>query len=78
MVMAQIVKDLLRERAPKTGHVVTHEQYQQWAAGFVFEALRDQRYGQSFCRKFDITDNILYYASSVSDADRYIRENYVR
>jgi len=76
MVMQQIVEQLLQEPTPN--QPVSREQYRQWAAGFVFEALRDQRYGQSFCRQFDIKDNILYYASSVSDADRYIRENYVR
>ena len=76
MVMQQIVEQLLQESTPN--QTVSPEQYRQWAAGFVFEALRDQRYGQSFCRQFDIQDNILYYASSVSDADRYIRENYVR
>lgn len=76
MVMQQIVEQLLQE--PTENRKISAEEYRQWAAGFVFEALRDQRYGQSFCRRFDIGDNILYYASSVSDADRYIRENYIR
>lgn len=56
---------------------ITQEQYLQWARGFVFEAMRDQRYGQSFCNRFGIQDNILFYASNVADADRYIRENYL-
>lgn len=77
MVMEQIVRELLNDQ-PTGFTTVSPDQYQQWAAGFVFEALRDQRYGQSFCRKFGIQDNILYYSSTVADADRYIRENYVR
>lgn len=77
MVMAQIVRELMNDQ-PTGFTAVSQDQYRQWAAGFVFEALRDQRYGQSFCRKFGIQDNILYYTSTVADADRYIRENYVR
>jgi hypothetical protein len=74
--MAQMVRELMQDQ--HTNQIVSQSDYQQWAAGFVFEALREQRYGQSFCRKFNIRDNILYYSTTVSDADRYIQENYVR
>ena len=77
MVMEQIVRELMNDGYTESA-TISPEQYRQWAAGFVFEALRDQRYGQSFCRRFGIQDNILYYTSTVADADRYIRENYVR
>ena len=77
MVMEQMVRELMNDQ-PTGITVVSPEQYRQWAAGFVFEALRNQRYGQSFCRQFGIQDNILYYSTTVADADRYIRENYVR
>ena len=77
MVMQQMVRDLLED--PRDKNIkVTEEQYQQWARGFIFEGLRNQRYGQSFCRHFNIRDNILYYSGTVSDADRYIREMYVK
>lgn len=77
MVMEQIVRELMNDQYTEFA-TISPDQYRQWAAGFVFEALRDQRYGQSFCRQFGIQDNILYYTSTVADADRYIRENYVR
>ena len=57
---------------------VTREQYAQWTRGFVFEAMRNLSYGQSFCNHFGIHDNILYYATTMADADAYIRKNYVR
>ena len=57
---------------------ISHKEYLAWTAGFIFDGLRNMRYGQSFCNRFGITDNILYYSRSVSDADRYILENYVR
>lgn len=73
--MQWTVNNMITQHTP--GVKVTQEQYRQWAAGFVFEGLRNQRYGQSFCRHFGITDNILFYAGTVSEADQYIRENYI-
>ena len=77
MVIDRMVEDLMRE--PTNQRVrVSQEDYEQWARGFVFEGLRDQRYGQSFCNRFGIQDNILFYTSTVEEADRYILKNYVR
>jgi len=57
---------------------ISQAEYEQWARGFVFEGLRNQRYGQSFCNHFDITDNILFYALTVAEADRYIQKTYLK
>lgn len=77
-VIAHMVDELMQDR--RTDHKVTvsQEDYEQWARGFVFEGLRDQRYGQSFCNRFGIQDNILFYSSNVAEADAYIVRNYVR
>jgi hypothetical protein len=78
MTMQWMVDDLMKGNShPGRIKRITQDQYQQWQRGFVFEALRHQRYGQSFCNHFDIQDNILYYASTMADADRYIRETYI-
>lgn len=77
MTMKRIVEELLRE--PQVDKkLISKEDYDQWARGFIFEGLRNQRYGQSFCNYFDIQDNILYYANNVADADRYIQKNYLK
>ncbi len=78
MVMAQMVNELLQDRRGSERRTVSHEEYLEWKRGFVFEAMRNLSFGQSFCRHFDIRDNILYYAGTMSDADAYIRKNYVR
>ena len=78
MVMAQMVNELLQDRQCSERRTVTLKEYQQWTRGFVFEAMRNLSYGQSFCNHFGIRDNILYYAGTMSDADEYIRKNYVR
>ena len=79
MTMQWMVNEMMRDHEhPDYIKTVTQEQYQQWARGFVFEGLRNQRYGESFCNYFGIHDNILYYAGTVAEADQYIRKVYVR
>lgn len=78
MVMTHMVQELLDQNEPRNNAQITPEQYRQWARGFVFEGLRNQRYGQSFCNRFGITDNILFYCDTVVKADEYIRKHYIR
>ena len=78
MVMAHMVQELLYNTNLRNNGQVTQEQYQQWARGFVFEGLRNQRYGQSFCNHFNITDYLLYWAPDYQTADAYIRKHYVK
>ena len=74
------------------GHMITHndsplrtwsgkislEEYQQWKEDFVWEALHGQRYGQSFCNRFGLHDNHLYYnTGGIEWADEYIRKTYI-
>ena len=78
MGMNWIVEELLKAKMPSSNVKISPRDYEQWAREFIFEGIRDQRYGQSFCNRFGITDNHLYYAGSVAEADRYIQENYVK
>jgi hypothetical protein len=64
-----------QDRAPAP---ITAEDYELWRKDFIWEALHGQRYGQSFCNRFGITDNHLYYApGDIAWCDRYIRERYL-
>jgi hypothetical protein len=74
--MQWMVDEMMKESS--IDKTVTRKEYEQWARGFVFEGLRNLRYGQSFCNQFGITDNILFYAGTVAEADQYIRKVYVR
>lgn len=58
-------------------HSVSYYDYTQWRQGYLFDALMSQRYGQSFCNKFNITDNILFYERDAEWADDYIRNYYL-
>ena len=57
---------------------LTRESFERWDREFIFLALQGQRYGQSFCNHFGITDNILYYEGRNERALAYIRKTYVR
>ena len=67
--------------ADRTGHPrlpITQEDYDLWRQDFTWEALHGQRYGQSFCNRFGIQDNHLYYNTGGIDwADAYIKKNYI-
>lgn len=74
--MAALLMEASKIRTPAVK--ISKDQYEQWARGFLFDGLRDLRYGQSFCNRFGITDNILYYARTFEEADQYIQKNYVK
>jgi hypothetical protein len=62
---------------PRDNTPVESMDYQQWRQEAVFDMLRGVRYGQSFCNRFDITDNILFYERDPEWADMYIRKTYI-
>ena len=66
------------DQADRINQSITQEDYEQWKKDFIWEALHGQRYGQSFCNRFGITDNHLYYAAGdISWCDNYIRKTYL-
>jgi hypothetical protein len=62
---------------PRDNAPVESMDYQQWRQESVFDLLRGLRYGQSFCNRFDITDNILFFERDPEWADVYIRKTYI-
>jgi hypothetical protein len=66
------------DQADRINQSITQEDYQQWKKDFIWEALHGIRYGQSFCNRFGITDNILFYSpGDVRWCDDYIRKTYL-
>jgi hypothetical protein len=68
-------------QAGKTHKIINRDDYEQWRKDFIWEALHGQRYGQSFCNRFGITDNHLYYNDynngGIEWADEYIQKTYL-
>jgi hypothetical protein len=63
---------------PRDNTPVSTADYKQWQQQVVFDMLKGLRYGQSFCNRFDITDNILFYERDPEWSDVYIRDYYLR
>lgn len=75
-VFEQIVAFADRSGQPRS--LISQEDYDLWRQDFTWEALHGQRYGQSFCNRFGIHDNHLYYNNGGVDwADKYIRKTYI-
>ena len=53
------------------------EDFELWKKDFTWDALHGLRYGQSFCNRFGITDNILFYERDCARADEHIRIHYL-
>jgi len=62
-----------------TQNPITTEDFELWKQDYTWDALHGIRYGQSFCNRFGITDNILYYTkfASIEDCNDYIEKTYV-
>lgn len=75
-VFDQLVASQHSNMTANTGRIITTAEWHEWQQQVVLDILQGQRYGQSFCNYFGITDNILYYERSQVDADRYIGFNY--
>lgn len=79
-MMEQMIEQIVAF-ADKSGQprpLITQEDYDLWREDFTWEALHGQRYGQSFCNRFGLHDNLLYYnTGGVEWADKYIKDTYI-
>jgi hypothetical protein len=56
---------------------VTQEQYEDWQRQFTADALLGLRYGQSFCNRFGIIDNLLFFTREIAWCENYIKDHYL-
>jgi hypothetical protein len=56
---------------------ITEQDYENWKKQFTADALRGQRYGQSFANWFGITDNLLFFTTEIEWCENYIRDKYI-
>jgi hypothetical protein len=62
----------------RTNLSISQEDFDLWQKDVIWDALHGIRYGQSFCNRFGITDNLLYYTTwPPKQLDDYIRKHYV-
>ena len=74
-VFNTIVDNATRNQLPNP--IITQSQYEEWKKQYTLDGLQGLRYGQSFCNRHGVADNILYYVLNSEEADRYIKDKYV-
>ena len=76
-VFEQIVAFADRTGEPRS--LIAQEDYEIWQKDVIWDNLHGIRYGQSFCNRFGIIDNILYYTRfpTTDECDQYIEKTYL-
>lgn len=67
----------MHDRATPKVAKISQSEFQQWQQQFVFDALRGQGYGRSFCDHFGIRDYRISFERNIDHCDRIIRRDYV-
>lgn len=56
---------------------ISHDNYEQWRKQFTWDALTNQRYGESFCNYFKITDRRIFHETNWLVCDTVIRREWL-
>jgi hypothetical protein len=78
--MGKAIEDIVAwaDRSGQIRSPITQEEYDIWQKDVIWDALHGIRYGQSFCNRFGITDNLLYYNTWPQEqVDDYIKRQYI-
>jgi hypothetical protein len=73
----QMVTETTTTRVQFANHIA-QDDFDLWQKDVIWDCLHGIRYGQSFCNRFGITDNLLYYNTwPTEQIEDYIRKNYI-
>ena len=57
---------------------ISQEDFDLWQKDVIWDALHGLRYGQSFCNRFGISDNLIYYSTwPPEQMEDYIKKHYI-
>jgi hypothetical protein len=72
-----MVANLMDTQNYSEPHSITMDDYLAWQKEYTFDALQDLRYGQSFCNKFNVQDNRIFYERDWMRSDVFIRSEWI-
>lgn len=78
MSFSMLLEDLNKPVRTTVIEKISKRRYNAWRGMYLFDAIKGLSYGQSFCRHFAISDNILKYDDRADSAHRYICKTYVK
>jgi len=77
-VFASMTTDVIHTRDhTATSNTISMDSYLDWQKEYTFDALRDLRYGQSFCNQFNVQDNRIFYERDWVRCDVIIRSEWL-
>lgn len=77
-MFSHLVQELSRPAPTETRqNLVSLDEYLDWQKQYTFDALLNQRYGQSFCNHFNIEDSRLFYDRDWVRCDLMIRSEWI-
>ena len=66
------------DQKDKVHEPISQEDFDIWKKDVIWDALHGLRYGQSFCNRFGISDNLLYYTTwPPEQLEEYIKRTYI-
>ena len=74
----QFMVQQLSNPVDKSNSRVCRKNFTTWQHEYIFDGIRGVHYGKSFCNKFGITDNILFFSADPDFCNRYISKNYIK
>ena len=78
MSMTHLVQELMLAQHGRTAkEELTQESYDRWCHEYIFDAMKDLRFGQAFCNHFGITDNHVFYERDPEKCKAMIRKRYL-
>lgn len=75
--MQHMVDDLLHSKNGAEVNSISEANYLEWQKFYTWDALNDQRYGQSFCNHFGVTDYRIFYERDWIRCDTIIRSEWL-
>jgi hypothetical protein len=83
MIGHNVFEQMTQEMVNNPPHIynnlkITEDDFELWQKDYTWDALHGIRYGQSFCNRFGISDNLLYYNTwPTEQIDEYIKRTYI-
>ena len=66
------------DQPDQTNQTISLEDFELWKKDVIWDALHGIRYGQSFCNRFGISNNLIYYSTwPPEQMEDYIRKHYI-
>lgn len=76
-MVEHLIQDATLKQDDLPVHKVSKKEYEEFKHYYLFEALRDIKYGRAFCEYFGLSDFVLSYSKDCNFCQEMIEKYYV-